>query len=74
MASIIMINNKKYFLGNYFSEELAARIYDIYAIKSHGIKARTNFVYNYSQIKKIYERKIEIKTDNISDILKQLID
>ena len=42
---LIMANNKKYFIGNYPSEELAARIYDIYAIKKRGIKARTNFPY-----------------------------
>jgi len=28
-----MAKNKKYFIGNYPSEELAARIYDICAIK-----------------------------------------
>ena len=48
-----MINNKKYYKGSYLSEEIAARIYDIMAIKNFGIKARTNFVYNHIQIKKI---------------------
>ena len=64
-----MINNKKYYLGNYISEDLAARIYDIQAIKSWGIKARTNFVYDNDQIKKIYNKKINIKCNDISDIL-----
>jgi hypothetical protein len=71
---LIMVNNKKSYLGSYPSEELAARVYDIYAIKSYGNKARTNFVYNYYQLKKIHERKINMKSNNISDFVKQLID
>ena len=55
---LIMINNKKYYKGSYLSEEIAARIYDIMAIKNFGIKARTNFIYNHIQIKKIKESKI----------------
>ena len=69
---LMMINNKKFYLGNYPSEDLAARIYDIQAIKSWGIKARTNFVYNNNQIKKIYNKKINIKCNDISDILAQI--
>ena len=69
---LIMINYKKNYLGTYPSEELAARIYDIYAIKSWGIKARTNFVYDKNQIKKIYNKKINIKCKNISDIMTQI--
>ena len=53
---LIMINNKKYYKGSYPSEELAARIYDFYAIKCRGIKARTNFIYNENQLKKICEK------------------
>ena len=69
---LIMINNKKYYLGNYNSEDLAARIYDIQAIKSWGVKARTNFVYDDNQITKIYNKKINFKCNNISDIMTQL--
>ena len=69
---LIMINNKKYYLGNYYSEELAARIYDIHAIKMRGIKARTNFPYNDIQIKNIFERNINIKCDKISEIMNQI--
>ena len=67
-----MINNKKYFVGNYPSEDLAARIYDIQAIKAWGIKAKTNFAYNINQLKKIYNKTINIKCNNISEIMAQL--
>ena len=69
---LMMINNKKCFFGNYPSEDLAARIYDIQAIKARGIKARTNFVYDKNQIKKIYNKKINIKCNDISDIMAQI--
>jgi len=71
---LINIKNKNCYLGSYDSEEVAARVYDIYAIKSFGDNARTNFVYNYYQLKKIQERKINIKSNNISDFIKNLID
>jgi hypothetical protein len=70
---LMSINNNKYYLGSYPSEELAARIYDIVAIKNRGLKARTNFVYNNNQIKKICENEIDLKSENISDIIDQLI-
>jgi hypothetical protein len=69
---LIMVNYKKCYLGSYPSEELAARVYDFYAIKTYGNKARTNFIYNYYQLKKIYERKINLKPSNISDFMKIL--
>ena len=69
---LIMINNKKYYIGSYPSKELAARIYDIHAIKKRGIKARTNFPYNNIQIKNIYEKNIDIKCDKVSEIMKQI--
>ena len=69
---LIMINKKKNYLGNYLDEDLAARVYDIQAIKTWGIKARTNFVYNKNQIMNIYNKKIDIKCNDISDILAQI--
>ena len=46
-----MINRKKTYIGNYDSEEDAAKAYDQYAIKYHGDKARTNFFYQgYCQV------------------------
>lgn len=67
---LIMIKNKKYYIGSYPSEEIAAKIYDIAAIKSRGVKARTNFPYNSIQIKNIYEANINIKNGKISEIIK----
>jgi len=69
---LIMINNKNCYLGNYPSEDLAARIYDIQAIKSWGAKAKTNFSYDNNQIKKIYNKKFNLNCNNISDIMTQL--
>ena len=69
---LMMINYKKYYYGSYPSEELAARVYDIQAIKNWGIKARTNFIYDKNQIQKIYNKKINIKCNDLSDIMTQL--
>ena len=48
-----MNNKNKYYLGNYKSEEIAAKIYDIFALKFLGKKAITNFFYNDENIKEI---------------------
>ena len=69
----MMINKNKSYIGSYPSEELAARIYDILALKNRGIKARTNFIYNRKQIQNICEKEIDIKAENISEIISQLI-
>ena len=68
-----MINNNKFYIGSYISEEITARVYDILAIKYRGINARTNFKYNHIHIKKINESNINIKSGNISDIIEELI-
>lgn len=70
--ALIMIKNKKYYLGSYPSEEIAAKIYDIVEIKSRGVKAKTNFPYNSIQIKNICEANINIKSGKISEIMKQI--
>lgn len=70
--ALIMVNNKKYYIGSYPSEEFAARAYDIHAIKKKGIKARTNFPYNNTQIKNIYEKNINIKCNEMSEIMNQI--
>lgn len=69
---LIQINKKQSYIGSYLSEEFAARVYDVLAIKNRGIKAKTNFIYNNIQKNNISKSKINIKSDNISDIIKQL--
>ena len=49
---VLLMNKKiKYYLGNYKSEEVAAKIYDLLVIKIHGNKAKTNFFYTDEQFK-----------------------
>ena len=40
---LIMINRNKNYIGNFKSEEEAAKAYDEYAMKFHKNKARLNF-------------------------------
>lgn len=47
---LIMVNKKKKYMGNYSSEEEAARVYDYIAIQYHGRKAKTNFLYSNDEI------------------------
>ena len=70
---LLMHNKGKSYVGSYSSEEFAAKIYDILAIKLRGIKARTNFKYTYEQIKKIVNLDFDIKSKNINDIVTQFI-
>ena len=63
-----MINKKKIYIGSYPVEEDAAIIYDILTLKFRGIKAKTNYYYNYEQIKKI--QALDIK--NIFQIISKL--
>ena len=52
---------------------MAARVYDIFSIKNRGIKAKTNFQYNLHQIQKISEVNIDYNSDNIEEIILNLI-
>jgi hypothetical protein len=61
----LMMNRCKTYVGTYPSEEIAARVYDIMAIKCRGLKARTNFIYNIDQMKMIKEIDVDIKSKNI---------
>ncbi len=63
--------NKSY-IGTFYSEELAARIYDIISIKRMGINTKTNFFYNNEQILRIVEANIDFKSPNISEIISEL--
>ena len=42
---LIMINRNKICIGNFKSEDEAAKVYDSYAMKYHKEKARVNFPY-----------------------------
>lgn len=70
---LIMINKSKTYIGTYPSENIAARIYDIIAIKNRGIKARTNFVYSKNQLNKICSHDIDIKAKNINEVIYKLL-
>ena len=70
---LIMSKNSKSYVGLYPKEELAARIYDILAIKKKGVKARTNFQYNSEKVYKIFSSNIDIKAKNIDQIINDLL-
>ena len=55
---LFMSNNKRYYLGNFNSEKIAAAIYDIFALKYRGNKAYTNYIYTRAQMEIIKEIKI----------------
>ena len=69
-----MNDTNKSYIKSYSSEEVAARIYDILEIKKRGIKARTNFKYNNSQMEQIKEMDIDIKSKNINEIICKLFE
>ena len=70
---LIMFRNSKSYIGTYSSEELAARVYDISAIKNKGVKAITNFNYSPKQINNILSNDIDIKAKNINLIILDLL-
>ena len=70
---LMMFNKNKSYVGTFYSEKLAARIYDIVSIKRIGINAKTNFLYNNKQISRILEANIDFKSPNISKIISELI-
>eukprot|EP01016_Furgasonia_blochmanni_P048485 TRINITY_DN7227_c0_g3_i1.p1 TRINITY_DN7227_c0_g3~~TRINITY_DN7227_c0_g3_i1.p1 ORF type:complete len:336 (+),score=27.41 TRINITY_DN7227_c0_g3_i1:1-1008(+) len=51
--AIIMVNNKKRYVGSYSTEAHAAKAYDLAAIQNHGDKAKTNFSYTLEELAKI---------------------
>ena len=72
--ALMMFKNNKPYLGTYYSEELAARIYDIASIKKNGIKSKTNFYYSNEQYDRILKSNIDFKDPNISKVISKLID
>ena len=71
--TIISYKYCKGYIGSYPTQDLAARVNDIFSIKNRGIKAKTNFQYNLHQIQKISEVNIDYNSDNIEDIILNLI-
>ena len=69
---LLMYKKSKSYVGSYYSEEIAAKIYDILAIKLRGVKARTNFKYSYEQIKKIGDIDFDNNSKNLEDIITKL--
>lgn len=61
----IIIKKKNSYIGSFPFEILAARIYDILSLKNRGYNARTNFIYNDKQIKKICESNIDFKSKRL---------
>ena len=70
---LIMLHKRKSYIGTYSTEEMAAQIYDILSIRNRGVKAKTNFLYNEKQIKKIRSNKIDIRAKNINEIISNLL-
>lgn len=70
---LMMFHRSMFYIGTYSSEELAARVYDILAIKNKGVKAITNFSYNSKQITNIISKDIDIKAKNINLIILDLL-
>ena len=52
---MIMINQKKVYIGAIKTEIEAARLYDHVAIISQGLNAKTNFSYTGQKLKKIFD-------------------
>ena len=70
---LMKFKSKKSYIGTYYSEELAARIYDVLSIKRMGINAKTNFLYDNEKILKILKLNIDFKSPDISKIISELI-
>ena len=69
---LFMYQKAKTYAGCFPSEEIAARVYDILAIKKRGIKARTNYLYSIEEMQKINEMNIDLKAKNIDEIIANL--
>ena len=70
---IMSSKDNKGYVGMYKTQEIAARIYDIVSIKNKGIKAKTNFEYDLHQIQNISEAYIDYKSEDIEEIISDLI-
>ena len=70
---LLMANKSKSYVGTYTNEDIAARVYDILSIKYRGDKAKTNFIYSESQIRKIFNTDIDVKANNLNEIISDLL-
>ena len=48
-------NLRKRYLGSISSEQAAAKLYDYYAILTHGLNAKTNFSYTKLEVQNLVE-------------------
>lgn len=58
---LVMGNQKKQYSGSIKDEGQAARLYDKFAIKNLGLRAKTNFDYRRKDLQKIID---EIQSEN----------
>lgn len=49
-------NLRKRYIGSISSEQEAARLYDYYAILTHGLNAKTNFSYTKLQVQNLVKK------------------
>lgn len=68
---MIMINQKKVYLGAIKTETIAARFYDYIAIISQGLNAKTNFSYSANDLMRIvrlFDRNSDQRTFESGEI------
>ena len=49
-------NLRKRYIGSISSEQEAAKLYDYYAILTHGLNAKTNFSYSKAQVQNFVQK------------------
>ena len=49
----VVVNNRKYYVGQIDTEKQAAQIYDKLIILHHGLSSKTNFSYTAKEVKEI---------------------
>jgi hypothetical protein len=52
---LIMVKKQKLYLGSFTDEKEAGKAYDMVAIKNHGLKAKTNFLYTDEEIRRLLQ-------------------
>lgn len=67
---MIMIQQKKIYLGAIQTEQEAAKYYDVIAFLSQGINAKTNYSYTANQLKNIIDQ-LDFMSHNTQDDVSQ---